>query len=40
MLVKNRASGALESALVGPYIFIRFKDFEGYACILEDEDGK
>ena len=26
--------------LVGPFTFIRYKDRDGYACILETEDGK
>ena len=38
MLVKNRASGSLESLLKGPYIFVKYKDFDGYACILRDEN--
>ena len=39
MLVKNSASGVLESKFVGPYWFLKYKDREGYACILETEDG-
>lgn len=26
--------------LVGPFTFIRYKDRDGYSCILETEDGK
>lgn len=40
VLVKNRAHGSLEPKLVGPYEFVKYKDYEGYACILRDEDGK
>lgn len=40
VLVKNRAAGSLESPLTGPYVFVRYKDFDGYACILRDENGK
>ena len=39
VLVKNRAEGALESKFIGPYWFVKYKDFDGYACILETEDG-
>lgn len=39
VLVKNRAAGVLESKFVGPFWFIRYKDFDGYACILETADG-
>ncbi len=38
--MKNRASGSLESGLTGPYTFVKYKDFDGYACILCDENGK
>ena len=40
MLVKNRASGSLESSLTGPYTFVKYKDFDGYACVLKDDNGK
>ena len=39
MLVKNRKSGSLESKLVGPFEFVRYKDFDKYAVILRDDDG-
>ena len=34
VLIKNRVSGSLASNLVGPFKFIKYKDFDGYACIL------
>ena len=40
VLVKNRASGSLEPRFVGPYVFVDYKDTDGYASILEDENGK
>lgn len=40
VLIKNRASGSLEPKLIGPYTFVRFKDMDGYASVLENEDGK
>ena len=39
VLVKNRSSGSLETPLVGPFRFLRYKDRDRYACILEYEDG-
>ena len=39
MLVKNRGAGALQTPLVGPYTFVKYKDWDKYACILEDEVG-
>ncbi len=38
--MKNRAQGSLETKLIGPYTFVRYKDMDGYSCILENEDGK
>jgi hypothetical protein len=38
-LIKNRGAGSLATALIGPYTFVEYKDFDGYACILEDENG-
>jgi hypothetical protein len=40
VLLRNRASGSLEAKLIGPFTFVRFKDKDGYASILENEDGK
>lgn len=40
VLIKNRVSGSLETKLVGPYTFVRYKDLDGYSCILENDDGK
>ncbi len=40
MLVKNRSSGSLEPSLTGPYTFVKYKDFDGYACVLKDDNGK
>ena len=40
VLIKNRAAGSLQSRLVGPFTFVRYKDRDGYSCILEDEDGR
>ena len=34
VLLKNRATGSLMSKLVGPFIFVKYKDPDGYACIL------
>lgn len=39
VLVKNRSAGSLETPLVGPFRFLRYKDADRYACILENEDG-
>ena len=39
MLVKNRKPGVLEPNLVGPFIFVHYKDFDKYACVLEDQFG-
>ena len=40
MLIKNRSAGSLESVLDGPYVFVRCKDRDQYACILTNENGK
>ncbi len=40
VLIKNREAGSLASNLVGPFKFVRYKDFDGYACILCDDDGR
>ena len=40
VLIKNRSAGSLESALDGPYEFVRYKDKDQYACILRNEKGK
>ena len=40
VLVKNRKPGVLEPYMVGPYKFVRYKDRDKYACILEDDYGK
>lgn len=37
VLGKNRKQGVL---LVGPYLFLRYKYGDKYACILRDECGK
>ena len=39
MLVKNRDKGVLQTKFVGPFYFVCYKDFDGYSCILEDDDG-
>ena len=38
--MKNRKAGSLEPKLVGPFTFVRYKDFDKYAAILRDEDGR
>jgi hypothetical protein len=38
--VKNRKPGVLEAKLVGPYEFVRYKDWDKYACVLKDENNK
>lgn len=40
VLIKNRRTGSLSSKLVGPFLFVRYKDFDCYACILKDGNGK
>ena len=40
MLIKNRSAGSLEPVLYGPYVFVRYKDRDQYACILTNENGK
>lgn len=40
VLVKNRRSGSLESKLVGPFEFVRYKDYDKYAVVLRDDDGR
>ena len=40
VLVKNRASGTFETPLIGPFEFVRYKDKDCYAAILEDDTGK
>ena len=37
--MKYRKQGSLEAMLIGPYVFVGYKDYQGYACILEDEEG-
>jgi hypothetical protein len=39
VLVKNRASGSLESKLVGPFKFVGYKDRDKYAVWLENDSG-
>ena len=38
VLVQNRKSGSLEPKLVGPFTFVRYKDYDKYAVILKDDD--
>ena len=40
VLVKNRKPGVLETKLVGPYEYVRYKDRDKYACVLKDENGR
>jgi hypothetical protein len=40
VLIKNRSAGSLEPVLDGPYVFVRYKDRDQYACILTNENGK
>ena len=40
VLVKNRASGTFETPLIGPFEFVRYKDKDCYAAILEDDTGR
>ena len=40
VLMKNRASGSLESKFVGPFEFVRYKDKDEYAVILRDTVGR
>lgn len=36
-MIKNREHGSLSSNLVRPCKFLRYKDFDRYACILSDD---
>ena len=40
VLIKNRSAGSLESALDGPYEFVKYKDKDQYACMLRNDNGK
>lgn len=40
VMMKNRASGSLESKFVGPFEFVRYKDEGKYAVILRDATGR
>ena len=40
VLIKNREAGSLASKLVGPFKFVKYKDFDDYACILCDENDR
>lgn len=40
MLVNKSKAGILELELVGPYVFVSYKDYDQHACILRDKNGK
>jgi hypothetical protein len=40
VLIKSRSSGSLVSKLMGQFKFVKYKDFDRYACILKDDNGK
>lgn len=40
VLIKNRVKGSLETKLTGPYEFVKYKDYDRYACVLKDDKGK
>lgn len=40
VLIKNRVDGSLASNLIGPFKFVRYKDFDRYSCILCDGEGR